>query len=568
MQKIILTLIVFFSVSCSFFGGPDYDLSADSTGLSFDGIDDYIQIDANVIPDSGDFSIAVWGKADPKHTGNRIVLSQNDTTGNPFYFGSTQDSEKGGSIRMGEDWSKLKDSGFPVDDNWHYFTIVNDGTIGDSADIIDTSAFFLDGKMIRSVIGKGKTYPKVEPFYIGTQWNGSGEHFSGMMDGLAIWDVKLSSEEITSLFNNGEGLDPTTDTLDYRSSSQLIGFWPFNEGIDSSVTDYSGNDYDGTIYGATWERIDSKLVPKADTTLVTDQVETDEDELIQEEEPKQVLWGKIFNREEKPLRRAKVSLYGYREGDQDEYFFEASVRTTRLGDYEFHDYRSWDTLSVSLDGYKTIIMTLSELDMNDLPFDFYLTRPKSGKRKSDDKSAAMASLSLENYEMIQSLIRNARPREVITIPNGIHVVSKPILVENKKNITIKGEIDTGIIQNDLNKPVLIFNNSENIVVHNLRFGHTETSRGTCDAEVLVIDGSRKIYINSCEISGSGTIGVKGTNSDEIAVISCFIHDNSWFAFSFRKCKNVRIENSRIMENKDLIFKRSSDVAMFINTIQK
>ena len=127
---------------------------------------------------------------------------------------------------------------------------------------------------------------------------------------------------------------------------------------------------------------------------------------------------------------------------------------------------------------------------------------------------------------------------------------------------------TGIVQNDLNKPVLIINNSENIVFHDLRFGHTETPRGVCDAEVIVIDGSRKIYINGCEISGSGTIGVKGTNSDEIAVVSCFIHDNSWFAFSFRKCKNVRIENSRIMENKDLIFKRSSDVAMFSNTIQK
>ena len=82
-----------------------------------------------------------------------------------------------------------------------------------------------------------------------------------------------------------------------------------------------------------------------------------------------------------------------------------------------------------------MIMTLSELDMNDLPFDFYLPRPKPGKRKSDGKSAAMARLSIENYEMIQSLIRNARPREVITIPNGIHVVSKPILVENKNNIT-------------------------------------------------------------------------------------------------------------------------------------
>ncbi|MEE2765283.1 MAG: LamG-like jellyroll fold domain-containing protein [Candidatus Neomarinimicrobiota bacterium] len=568
MQKFLLFLIVFFSTSCSFFGGPDYDPATDSTALSFDGIDDYIQIDANVIPDSGDFSIAVWGNADSKQTGNRIVLSQNDTTGNPFYFGSAKESETTGFIRMGEDWAKVQNHGFPLDDNWHYFTIVNDGTVGDSADIIDTSAFFLDGKMIQSVMGQGKNYPTAEPFYIGTQWQGSGEYFSGMMDGLAIWDVKLTPEEITALFNYGDGLDPTTDTLDYQSSSHLIGFWPFNEGLDSTVTDYSGNDYNGTIYGATWERIDSKFEATADTVLVTDQDDSDIEEIIKQDKPKQILWGKIFSQEETPLSRARVTLYGYREGDQDEYYFETSVRTTRLGDFEFHDYQPWDTLAVSFAGYKTMVITLAELDINKLPFDFYLTKSKPNKSKSDDKTAAMARLALKNYEMIQSLIKNARPREVITIPGGVHIVSQPILVENKNNITIKGEMVTGIVQNDLNKPVLIINNSENIVFHDLRFGHTETPRGVCDAEVIVIDGSRKIYINGCEISGSGTIGVKGTNSDEIAVVSCFIHDNSWFAFSFRKCKNVRIENSRIMENKDLIFKRSSDVAMFSNTIQK
>ena len=567
MQKFILLLIVLFYSSCSFFGGPDYDSTADSTGLSFDGIDDYIQIDANVLPDSGDFSIAVWGKADSKQTGNRIVLSQNDTTGSPFYFGSEKESGTTGFIRMGDDWEKVHDHSFPVDDNWHYYTIVNDGTIGDSAEIIDTSALYLDGKMIQSVMGQGKNYPTAEPFYIGTQWDGSGEYFSGMMDGIAVWDVKLSPEEISILYNDGDGLDPTADTLDYQSSSHLIGFWPFNEGLDSTLADYSGNDYDGAIYGATWTRIESKLGDTADTL---DQDVADKEEIPEQDEPKQVLWGKIFNQKEKPLSKARVTLYGYREGDQDEYYFETTVRTTRAGDYELHDYRPWDTLAVSLAGYKPMVMTIAELDVTDLPLDFYLNKakPRRNKIKSDEETAAMARLALKNYEMIQGLISNARPREVITIPTGIHIVSKPIVVENDTNITIQGEIATGIVLNDLNKPVLIINKSENIVFHDLRLGHSEAPRGICDAEVVVIDDSRRIYINSCEISGSGTIGVKVTDSDGIAVVSSFVHDNSWFAFSFRNCKNVRIENSRIIENKDLIFKRSSDVAMFSNTIQK
>ena len=67
-----------------------------------------------------------------------------------------------------------------------------------------------------------------------------------------------------------------------------------------------------------------------------------------------------------------MTLYGYREGGQDEYYFETSVRTTRLGDFEFHDYQPWDTLAVSLAGYETMVITLAELDINKLQFIFFI----------------------------------------------------------------------------------------------------------------------------------------------------------------------------------------------------
>ena len=100
MKKLIPVPLLLFAYSCMFFGGPDYDSSADSTGLRFDGIDDYILIEENVIPDSGDYTISVWLKADLENTGAKTVVSQSDTSGSPFYFGSVSTSDTSATIKM------------------------------------------------------------------------------------------------------------------------------------------------------------------------------------------------------------------------------------------------------------------------------------------------------------------------------------------------------------------------------------------------------------------------------------------------------------------------------------
>ena len=540
-----------------FFGGPDYESSADSTGLRFDGINDYIFIEENVIPDSGDHTISVWLKADLNNNGNRTILSQSDTSGSPFYFGSSSKSDSVGTIKMNDDWDALKDTEFLLDNNWHYYTIVTDGTIGDSSNIIDTSSFYIDGELVTQVMGSGKSYPKDESFFIATMWDSSGEYFSGLIDEVSIWDRKLSSEEISQLYNSGAGADPTFDTLDYTGSSNLIGFWPFNEGADSSVSDYSGNGYDGQIIGASWEKIDNKM------NLATIQDSLMDSDLNTYDKQRE-LWGRVTDKNDKSLYEASITLSGYHK---DEFKWETSVLTNRRGNYEINDCHPWDKIEISLEGYETQVYDFSNSIFSSMPADFILGEEENIPVVDSVLIAKNAKEAEENYELIQNMINSAKPNEVVSIPTGVHIISKPIIITEKINITIQGTISSSIILADIHQPVFIINNSSNIMLQRLSLRHDSSIIGDHDSEVLRINKGNNIYINGCELSGDAAIGIKGIGVKSLTIVNCFIHDNSWFAFSFKDCDNVKIENSRIIENQELVYQRSSDVNFYSNIIK-
>jgi len=540
-----------------FFGAPEYNASADSTGLRFDGLNDYILIEENVIPDSGDYTLSVWLKADSGNTGARTIVSQSDTSGSPFYFGSNSASDTSGTIKMTEDWKDLKSKIFYLDNNWHYYTIVNDGIIGDSATIIDTSVLYIDGVLIAKSMGEGKSYPKDEKFFIATMWDSSGEYFSGLIDGVSIWDRKLAEDEVSSLYNSGLGMDPTADTLNYLASSNLIGFWPFNEGADSSVADYSGSGYDGQIIGASWVNVDTKLAPVLD--MVSSAGADDQTGSNQRE-----LWGRVTDGNEKSLYQASITLTGHHN---EEFQWNTSVLTNHRGSYEINDCQPWENLKVSLDGYETQIYLQSDSIFSSLPADFVLDEESLIPAVDSSRYAELAQEADENYEMIQQMINSARQNEVVSIPQGVHTISRPIVINRKTNITIQGILSSGIILSDIHQPVFIINNSSNIVLQRLSLGHDTSIIGDHDSEVLRINEGNNIYINSCEISGDAAIGVKAVGVQSLTIVNCFVHNNSWFAFSFQKCGNVKVEHSRIIENQEVMYKRSSDVAMYSNIIK-
>ena len=555
MLKLIPILVLLILNAC----GPDYDAASDVTGLQFDGIDDYILIEENVLPDSGDYTISIWVKADSSNVGARTLISQSDTSGSPFYFGSNSGSDLSGKIKMNQDWKSLESSPFYLDNKWHLYTIVNDGTIGDSSIIIDTSLFYVDGVEISTVMGEGKSYPIDERFFIGTMWDSSGEFFSGAIDDISIWDRKLSSKEISSIYNSGIGLDPTIDSLDYKGSENLIAFWPFSEGADSSVSDFSGNGYDGEIFGASWINIDSKLEPVIDSTLIAES--QNQNNSYQKE-----IWGRVSDIDGKSIYGASVILKGTHN---DEFKWTTNFQTNRRGDYEINDCQPWDEMIVSMEGYQTQKFNPLDSIFLESPVDITLLMKTEDDELVID-SAMYAEISRqaeENYEMIQYMINSARQNQVVSIPEGVHIISKPITVNKKVNITIQGTLSSSIVLNDIHQPVFIINNSSNIVIQRLSLGHEPTIKGDHDSEVVRINKGNNIYVNSCEISGEAAIGLKAVGVKSLTISSCFIHDNSWFAFSFKDCDNVTIENSQLIDNQEVMYKRSSTVALHSNVIK-
>ena len=555
MLKLIPILVLLILNAC----GPDYDAASDVTGLQFDGIDDYILIEENVLPDSGDYTISIWVKADSSNVGARTLISQSDTSGSPFYFGSNSGSDLSGKIKMNQDWKSLESSPFYLDNKWHLYTIVNDGTIGDSSIIIDTSLFYVDGVEISTVMGEGKSYPIDERFFIGTMWDSSGEFFSGAIDDISIWDRKLSSKEISSIYNSGIGLDPTIDSLDYKGSENLIAFWPFSEGADSSVSDFSGNGYDGEIFGASWINIDSKLEPVIDSTLIAES--QNQNNSYQKE-----IWGRVSDIDGKSIYGASVILKGTHN---DEFKWTTNFQTNRRGDYEINDCQPWDEMIVSMEGYQTQKFNPLDSIFLESPVDITLLMKTEDDELVID-SAMLAEISKqaeENYEMIQYMINSARQNQVVSIPEGLHIISKPITVNKKVNITIQGTLSSSIVLNDIHQPVFVINNSSNIVIQRLSLGHEPTIKGDHDSEVVRINKGNNIYVNSCEISGEAAIGLKAVGVKSLTISSCFIHDNSWFAFSFKDCDNVTIENSQLIDNQEVMYKRSSTVALHSNVIK-
>ena len=58
----------------------------------------------------------------------------------------------------------------------------------------------------------------------------SAQYFDGFINELSIWDSALTANEVTALYNSGLPLLPTTDSGNYASADDLMGYWR-NDGV-------------------------------------------------------------------------------------------------------------------------------------------------------------------------------------------------------------------------------------------------------------------------------------------------------------------------------------------------
>ena len=209
-----------------------------TNSLSFDGVDDYISFAHSVIPTTGDVSVQAWAYAE-QNNGYSNIIAQGDPTNGAYFVGYQSDN----LMRISHEWSNI-DVAYPFGE-WVQITVVkNDG---------GTKIYFNSQLAAETT---STMLPTDNPLFIGVQYSGNSEHWSGNIDEVRIWNIALSDAEIQSNYN----------AVLTGNESGLVGYWNFNEGEGSTLTDLSGNGNDGTIYGATWST-DFPLFPVSTTVL-------------------------------------------------------------------------------------------------------------------------------------------------------------------------------------------------------------------------------------------------------------------------------------------------------------
>ena len=83
--------------------------------------------------------------------------------------------------------------------------------------------------------------------YIGSNPNGNGEFFNGMMSGVKVFNTVLTQDQVRELYTKPELTLPTG-----VSSSALKLDMPMQEGSGTAILDGSGNQNHGTGNGITW----------------------------------------------------------------------------------------------------------------------------------------------------------------------------------------------------------------------------------------------------------------------------------------------------------------------------
>ena len=211
-----------------FFATLTIGFSQNNYSLSFDGVDDYVNIssgdDFNVSDDQ-ELTISAYIKTNE----NGYLFNAEFSFG--YYFYISQSSE----LAL---WYNGTGNGCGAntdirDGDWHHVVASYDG---------NSIKIYIDGQLDNNCENMGSLESRDGSIDITIGNRPGSTHFNGGIDEVSIWNKALTQEEVENTIQvelNGD-------------EEGLIGYWNFNDGEGTTLTDLSGNGNNGTISGATW----------------------------------------------------------------------------------------------------------------------------------------------------------------------------------------------------------------------------------------------------------------------------------------------------------------------------
>ncbi|MCP4443235.1 MAG: right-handed parallel beta-helix repeat-containing protein [Aureispira sp.] len=130
-------------------------------------------------------------------------------------------------------------------------------------------------------------------------------------------------------------------------------------------------------------------------------------------------------------------------------------------------------------------------------------------------------------------LSNIASNSYIKLKAKTYELEEHILIDNKENITIDGNGATLIMQS-LSDDVVLITDSKNITLKNFKATHIEPQGPTgCTGNVLHIEGGADILVESCELNGSGIVGIAAYKTENLKVLKNHIHKNSEYGIIYQ-----------------------------------
>ena len=221
--------------------------------LTFDGIDDYVEVPYTEKHNPKVFTVSCWVKLTQVST-NMVVLVD------ASYY--TEKRVKGGyylsKTAESHDWvffvlegSSIATSLKAALNTWTHLAGTFDGS---------QSKLYINGQFAGKKEGPHVVNTRI-PLYIGAgsviETNVPGYFLIGQMAEVCIWNKARTQQEIQSDMN--KRLTGTEEGL--------VGYWPLNEGCGNTAIDKTGNGNNGIIKGgAIWKQQEISLEPAKPTT--------------------------------------------------------------------------------------------------------------------------------------------------------------------------------------------------------------------------------------------------------------------------------------------------------------
>ena len=223
-SAVIYSLLITFSTA----------LNAQNHAIDFDGSNDHITttIDADLqaMPST---TWSGWIKPNGA-AGWQVIFGMEDGGWDRFLI-----IENGGlNLSMGH-----------TNGRWNTGVSINSGSWQHVVAIYDNGVmrFYFNGTEYTTSQNEGN-HSSIGKFTIGgNQTHSPYNYYRGQIDEVAVWNQALSANEITALYNSGAGLDASSNSGDYTSSSNLVGYFKMNEGSGTTISDSSGNGASGTL---------------------------------------------------------------------------------------------------------------------------------------------------------------------------------------------------------------------------------------------------------------------------------------------------------------------------------